>query len=577
MIQQPCFRRTARFGAVLYAAAAVSCTTPSSPQKVAAPLDLILRNGTVYDGRGGPPRQVDVGITGDKIVAIGNLAERPAKEIVDVHGMAVAPGFINMLSWSVMSLILDPRSESEIRQGVTLQIFGEGMSPGPLNEAMKTEMLKRLPAELKFDIEWNTLGEYLEYLERRGVSTNVASFVGATSVRTYVLGYDDRDPTADELSEMIELVRQAMAEGALGVGSALIYAPGFYAETEELIALARAAAEFKGMYISHMRSEGDRLVESVDELIRIAKESGAPAEIYHLKAAGKENWSKLQTVIERVEAARAEGTRITANMYTYTAGATGLDAAMPPWAQAGGIEAWIERLKAPKTRARIAAEMQARQKSWENLFFAAGPDKMLLVNFRSPELRHLVGRTLAEVAAERGTSAAETAMDLVIEDRGRVGTVYFLMAEDNVRRKVTLPWMSFGSDEASQPEDDKLFKSGRPHPRAFGNFARLLGRYTRDEKLITLPEAIRRLTSMPAEHLGLRFRGALEPGYFADIVVFDPAKIQDHATFEEPRKYATGVAHVFVNGQAVLRDGKHTGASAGRAVRGPGYVAPSSR
>ncbi len=483
--------------------------------------------------------------------------------------MAVAPGFINMLSWANESLIVDPRSQSDIRQGVTLEIMGEGWSKGPLNPAMKVQATER-QGDLKFPIGWTTLGEYLTFLEKRGTATNIASFVGATTVRIHELGEGDVDPTPAQLDRMQGLVRQAMDEGAMGVGSSLIYAPASYAETDELVALTSAAAKCGGMYISHMRSEGDRLEEAVEELIQISRRSAAPAEIYHLKMAGRNNWGKRESVVRKIEAARAEGLRITADMYNYTAGATGLDAAMPTWVQAGGLESWIERLKDPAIRARVAAEMALPASDWENLYFGAGPDKMILVNFKSEALKPLTGKTLAEVAAMRGTTPEETAMDLVVEDGSRVGTVYFLMSEDNVREQIKLPWMSFGSDEASQSAEG-VFLQSSAHPRAYGNFARLLGRYVRDEKLITLQEAVRRLTSLPAGNLGIQGRGELKPGYFADIVVFDPATIMDRATFDQPQEYATGVRDVLVNGVAVLRKGEPTGATPGRAVRGPGW------
>ncbi|RMF55715.1 MAG: D-aminoacylase, partial [Bacteroidetes bacterium] len=489
---------------------------------------------------------------------------------LDVTGLAVAPGFINMLSWATESLLHDGRAQSDIRQGVTLEVFGEGWSMGPLNEAMKAD-LKRGQSDITFDVAWTTLGEYLEHLERRGVSPNVASFVGATTVRIHELGYANRPPTPDELDRMRALVRQAMEEGALGLGSSLIYAPAFYASTDELVALSREAAAYGGMYISHLRSEGNRLLEAVDELITIAREAGLPAEIYHLKAAGRDNWPRLDAVIARVEAARAEGLRITADMYTYTAGATGLDAAMPPWVQEGGFEAWRQRLRDPALRQRLLREMRTPSGDWENLLQAAGPEGTLLVGFRNEALRRYIGRTLAEVAAERGVSPEEAAMDLVVEDSSRVDVVYFLMSEENVRRQIALPWMSFGSDAAALAPEGVFLRSN-PHPRAYGNFARLLGRYVRDEGLIPLEEAIRRLTTLPATNLGLRRRGALRPGYHADLVVFDPATIRDHATYADPHRYATGVVHVFVNGVQVLRDGEHTGATPGRVVRGPGWT-----
>jgi N-acyl-D-amino-acid deacylase len=534
--------------------------------------DVVIRGGTIYDGSGSPPFVGDLAIRGDTIAAIGSLGNARGRVEIDAAGLAVAPGFINMLSWATESLIADGRSQSDIRQGVTLEVFGEGWSMGPLNEAMRREMLER-QGDIKYEIPWTTLGEYLEYLVRRGVSTNVASFVGATTVRIHVLGYENRPPTPEEMERMRQLVRQAMEEGALGVGSSLIYAPAFYASTEELIELCKVAAEYGGMYISHIRSEGNRLLEAIDELIRIAREAKIPAEIYHLKAAGRANWPKLDEAIRRIEAARAQGLRITANMYPYTAGATGLDAAMPPWVQEGGHRAWIERLKNPAIRQRVTREMRTPTDRWENLYLMAGsPENVLLVGFKNEALKPLTGKTLAEVARLRGRSPEDTIIDLVIEDDSRVGAVYFLMSEENVRKQIALPWMSFGSDaESLAPEG--VFLKANPHPRAYGTFAWVLGRYVREEKIIPLEEAIRRMTSLPAENLKLDRRGRLKVGYFADVVVFDPAKVQDHATYERPHQYATGVIHVFVNGVPVLRNGEHTGATPGRVVRGPGYKA----
>jgi len=532
--------------------------------------DVIIRGGAVYDGLGGPPVQADVAIDGDRIAAIGDLSGSVAGREVDATGMAVTPGFINMLSWATTSLIQDGRAMSDVKQGVTLEVMGEGLSMGPLDDKLRALMIAR-QGDFKYEIEWTTLGEYLAYLEARGVSPNVASYVGAATLRIREVGFDDVRATAEQLARMQALVREAMREGAIGVGSSLIYAPASFADTEELIALVGAAAEFGGRYISHIRSEGDRLEESVAELIEISRATGAPAEIYHLKAAGRGNWGKLDAVFELVEKARAEGLAVTADMYTYTAGATGLDAAMPLWVQEGGSDAWFERLKDPAIRTRVAAEMNSADTAWENLFYHAGPEGMLLVEFRNPDLRHLIGKTLAEVAEMRGTTPAETAMDLVVEDGSRVGTVYFLMSEENIRRKLAKPWVSFGSD-AGAPASEGLFLNAGTHPRAYGNFARVLGRYVRDEGVIPLQEAVRKLTSLPAENIGIRERGRLAPGYFADIVVFDPDRIQDHATYEEPHRYATGVEHVFVNGEQVLRDGEHTGAVPGRVVRGPGWV-----
>jgi N-acyl-D-amino-acid deacylase len=532
--------------------------------------DVIIRGGTVYDGSGRAPLRADIAITADSIVQIGgDLAAAQAPLVIDATGLAVAPGFINMLSWATESLIQDGRSQSDIRQGVTLELFGEGSSMGPLNEQMKQQM-KEQQGDIKFDITWTTLGEYLSFLEQKGVSTNVASLIGATTVRVHELGYVDREPTPAELERMRALVRQAMEEGAFGIGSSLIYAPAFYAKTPELIALAQEAARYGGIYTSHMRSEGNSLLPAVDELITIAREAGIHAEIYHLKAAGANNWPKMDTVIARVEAARAQGLRITADMYTYTAGATGLDAAMPPWVQEGGLQEWRRRLQDPDVRARVLREMRAPTNEWESLYLLAGsPERVLLVAFKQDSLKHLTGKSLAEVARMRGKSPEETAVDLVVQDDSRVGTVYFLMSEENVRKQIALPWVSFDSDAGSLAAEGVFLKSN-PHPRAYGNFARLLGKYVREEKVIPLEEAVRRLTSLPAENLKLHRRGALQRGFFADVVIFDPATITDHATFERPHQYATGVRHVFVNGVHVLKDGEHTGALPGRFIRGPG-------
>ena len=527
--------------------------------------DLIIRNGTIYDGSGATPIIGDVAINADTIAAIGKLANARSKQEIEAKNFAVAPGFINMLSWATTTLIEDGRSQSDIRQGVTLEVFGEGWSEGPLNDAMKKEGTEQ-QGDLKFDITWTTLGEYLDQLVQRGISPNIASFVGATTVRIHEIGYANRPPTPEEMERMRGLVRQAMEDGALGVGSSLIYAPAFYAKTDELIELCKVAAEYGGMYISHMRSEGNRLLESVDELITIAREAKIPAEIYHLKAGGRQNWSKMDEVIAKVESARAEGLRITADMYTYTAGSTGLDASMPPWVQEGGYKDWTRRLQDPAIRKRVIKEMTTPTDEWENLFLAAGPENVLLVGFRSDSLKPLTGKSLAEVAKMRNSTPPETAIDLVIQDGSRVEAVYFLMSEENVKKQIALPWLSFCSDGASQAPEGVFLKSST-HPRAYGNFARLLGKYVRDEKVILLEEAIRKLTSLPASNLGIARRGALQAGHYADVVVFDPAKIQDHATFENPQQYATGMIHVFVNGTQVLKDAEHTGATPGRVVR----------
>jgi N-acyl-D-amino-acid deacylase len=532
--------------------------------------DLLIRNGTIYDGRGAAPFAGDVAVEGDSIIGIGDLGAMRGRTEVDASALAVAPGFINMLSWANVSLIQDGCSQSDIRQGVTLEVLGEGWSMGPLNEAMKQEMLDR-QGDLKYDIEWTTFGEYLQFLVRRGISTNIASFVGATTARIYVLGYEDRPPTPDELDRMCGLVRYAMAEGAVGLSSALIYAPACYAAADELVALARVVAECGGLYISHIRNEGGRLLEAIDELIDLVDRTGVAAEIYHLKVSGQSNWHKLDEAIARVEAARARGLHITADMYTYAASSTGLDATMPPWVQEGGHRAWIERLKDPTVRERVKQEMVTPSDAWESTYLAAGSaENILLIGFKSEALKPLIGKTLAQVAAMRGQSPEETAMDLVIEDDSDVGCVFFTMSEENIRRQIALPWVSFGSDGASLAPEGVFLKSST-HPRAYGTFARLLGKYVRQERVIPLAEAIRRLTWLPAQNLKLQRRGALAAGYFADIVVFDSETVQDHATFDHPHQYATGMVHVFVNGTQVIEHGEHTGARPGRAVYGPGW------
>jgi N-acyl-D-amino-acid deacylase len=524
--------------------------------------DLLIRGGVLYDGRGGPSVEGDVAIIGDSIAAVGRLDDWRGEDELDAGGNAVTPGFVNMLSWATESLLEDGRAQSDIRQGVTLEVMGEGFSMGPLTEQMKEEVVAQ--SLLGHPVEWTTLGEYLEHLERRGVSPNVASFVGSATVREHVIGADDRAPNEAELAEMQQLVVDAMREGAVGLAAALIYAPAFYAQTDELIALARAA----GTYITHLRSEGDALLEALEEFLTIVRTAGVRGEIYHLKVSGRANWHKLETLIERVEAERRAGLELTADMYTYTAGATGLDGAMPPWVQAGGFEAWRARLREPDVCARVAAEMQRPTDAWENMFELAGPENIKLLAFKNEVLRPLTGKTLAEVAAERGTQPAETAIDLVIEDGTRVGAAYFTMSEDNLRRELALPWVSFCSD-SDAPTAEGRFLQWSSHPRAYGSFARLLGKYVRDEQVIPLEEAVRRLTSLPAQNLRLERRGLLEPGCFADVVVFDPARIQDHATYDDPHQYATGVGHVAVNGTLVLRNGEHTGALPGRVVRGP--------
>jgi len=533
--------------------------------------DVIIKGGAVYDGTGGEAQRVDLAIKGDRIAGLGDFKDASAKTIVNASGLAVAPGFINMLSWSTESLIQDGRSQSEIRQGVTTEIMGEGESMGPVNDRVRSFMLKQ-QADIKYAIKWNMLTEYLQFLEKRGISCNVASFIGATTIRQCVIGFDDRAPTPQELDQMRELVRKEMEAGALGIGTSLIYPPAFYAKTDELIELCKVAAKYKGKYISHMRSEGNQLLQALDELIRISREANIPAEVYHIKAAGQKNWGKIDNLLSRIESAQKEGLNIRANMYTYTAGGTGLDACFPPWTEDGGYPALFKRLRDPATREKIKAEVKIDSDKWENLYLSAGsPDRIILVGFKSEKLKPLTGKSLAEVAKMPGKDPIDTAMDLVAEDESRIGAVYFMMSEENVKKEIAKPWISFGSDEASQAPEGVFLKSN-PHPRAYGNFARVLGKYVRDEKVITLPEAIRRLSALPATNLGLDHRGFLKEGMFADVVVFDPATIADHATFEKPHQYATGVKHVFVNGVQVIKDGEHTGAKPGRALWGPGKV-----
>ena len=542
-----------------------NCVAQTAPQ---ASFDVLIKGGAVYDGTGGEPRQADIGIRGDRIVAVGNLNNTHAGSVVDASGLAVAPGFINMLSHSEQSLIVDGRSMSELKQGVTTQIFGES-SMGPLTEEMKERRLSQ-QGDLKYDIVWTTLSEYLMYLERRGISQNVASFIGASTVREYAIGLEDKPPTLEQLEKMRQLVRQEMEAGALGVTTALIYPPATFAKTDELIEMCKVAAKYKGKYTAHIRSEADQLSEAVEETIRISREAELPAEIYHLKASGQGNWPKLDGVLAMISDARSKGVKITADMYTYTAGATGLSSCMPPWVYDGGPDAAYKRLQDPDTRKRIADAMRAPSHDWENLYLLAGsPDRILLVGFKSDALKPLTGKTLAEVARLRGKGPTETVMDLVLKDRSRVGTVYFMMDEGNVKQQIRQSWVSFGSDAASMAPEGAFLKSST-HPRAYGNFARLLGKYVRDENVIPLTEAIRRLSGLPATNLELDHRGFLQQGMFADVVIFDPKTIADVATFEKPQQYSIGVKHVFVNGIQVLKDGEHTGARPGRALWGPG-------
>ena len=532
--------------------------------------DIIIRNGMIYDGSGGNPYKGDIAISGDSLVAIGDLKDYKGKSEIDAAGKAVVPGFINMLSWAAIPLLQDGRSQSDIRQGVTMEVMGEGESMGPLNPKMKERML-RGQNDIRFDISWNTLGEFLDHLQKKGVSCNIASFVGAGQVREYVIGEDDRAPTPAELDSMKLLVDQAMQEGAMGISTSLIYPPDFFAKTDELIALSKEASKYHGLYISHMRSEGNKLLESVDELITIAKQADIPAEIFHLKAAGKDNWSKLDRVIKKVEDARRQGLKITADMYTYTAGATGLTAALPPSLQDGGFGKLRQRLQDPVIRKQMVKAMKTSSKDWENLYYAAGsPDQVLLLSFKQDSLKKFSGKTLAAVAKMRGTSPEETALDLIVEDSTRIEVAYFMMSEENVQKQMALPWVSFCSDAGTYTNEGVFLKSST-HPRAYGNFIRVIGKYTRDEKVIPLQQAIYKLTKLPASNLKIQKRGELKAGYYADIVVFDPAAVTDHATYEKPHQYATGVSAVFVNGVQVLKDGQHTGATPGRVVHGPGW------
>ena len=549
----------------------VMLSAPLLAQPRQTDFDVIIKGGAVYDGTGGAAISADVAIKGDHIVAVGNLATSRGRVVVEARGLAVAPGFINMLSWSTESLIVDGRSQSEIRQGVTTQIMGEGESMGPLNDRIKQRMIAE-QTDIKYDIPWTGLAEYLAYLEKRGVSQNVASFIGATTIREHVIGLEDKRATPEQLEQMRELVRREMEAGALGIGSSLIYPPAFFASTEELIELCKVAAKYQGKYTSHLRSEGKKLIEAVEELIRISREAGIPAEIYHLKALGQQNWGKMDEVIAMVEAARREGLKITADMYTYPASGTGLTATLPPWASDGGLEALFKRLQDPSTRQKLADAIRTPTDEWESNYLNAGsPDRILLVGFKSDKLKPLTGKTLAEVAKRRGRDPVETIMDLLLEDRSRIGTIYFLMSEENIKKQFRQSWVSLGSDGDSQAPEGVFLKSN-PHPRAYGTFARFLGKYVRDEKLISLPEAIRRLTGLPATNLGLDHRGFIKEGMFADVVVFDPAIIADRATFDKPHQYAVGVKHVFVNGIQVLKDGEHTNAKPGRALWGPGKV-----
>ncbi len=520
--------------------------------------DVLIKNGTIYDGSGAAPVTADIGINADTIAAIGKL-DAVGKTTIDAKGKAVAPGFINVLSWANVGLIEDGRSQSDLRQGVTLEVMGEGRSMGPLNDEMKAKMLEN-QGDIKYDVEWTTLGEYLQFLEDKGVSTNVASFVGNGTLRQHVIGMENRKATAEEIEQMKALLDGAMREGAVGISSSLLYAPSMYADTEELIELAKVAAKHGGMYISHIRDEGDELLESIDELITIGREAGCPAEIYHLKASGQQNWHKMDSVFAMVEAARAEGLAITADIYTYPASSTGLHVQLPDWVREGGVDAALERLADPALRDKILADIEFRNP----------PESILLVGFRNADLRVHAGKRLNELATEFGKSPAETMIDLMVEDGSRIQVVYFSMSEENIHKKIVQPWVSFCSDAGSYSAEGVFLKQST-HPRAYGSFIRVLGKFSRDEGLFPLEDGIRRLTSLPAQNLKLKKRGLLQTGYFADVVVFDPANVKDNATFEKPHQYAEGIEEVFVNGVQVIKNGEHTGAVPGRFVKGPGF------
>ncbi|MCE5209369.1 MAG: D-aminoacylase [Chloroflexi bacterium] len=532
--------------------------------------DVILRNGMIYDGSGSTPYKGDVAILGQQIAQIGNLGNAHAKTELDVRGLAVAPGFINVMSWAPITSLQDGRSQSDIRQGVTLEVFGESWSEGPLSPLMK-EVYQKEQGDIKFEVTWNTLGEFLDHLAGKGVSTNIASYVGASTLRIYAMGYADRPATPDELELMRKLTAQAMEEGAMGVSTALIYPPGSYAKTDEIIELAKVAAQYNGIYISHMRSEGNTLLEAVDELLDITRKANIWSEIYHLKAMGKDNWYKMDQVIAKVEAARSEGLHVTADMYSYTAGGTGLGANMPQWVQEGGNDEWVARLKDPEIRQRLRVEMTTPTNEWENMYLMTkGAEGIILVGFDTEELKPYTGKTLAEIAVLRGQDPIDTIMDLVIEDHSGCSALYFTMSEENVEKEMKQPWVCIGSDASSQAPEGVFLKSST-HPRAYGCFARYLGHYVRDRGLMPLEEAIRKITSLPASNLKIQRRGSLKAGYYADVAVFDPTRVKDNATFQEPQQYASGMVHVFVNGTQVLKDGDHTGALPGQVVRGPGY------
>ena len=538
---------------------------------MAADYDVIIRNGSIYDGTGAPPYVADLAITGDRLSAIGHFAAVSADLDIDASGLAVSPGFFNMLSHAHLSLISDGRAMSDVMQGVTFEVLSE-ISLSPLTDST-ADFWSRFSND-EVEMTWRTLGEYLQTVEDNGVSVNFATFVSAATVRMNIIGMDDVDPTPEQLDMMKSQVAEAMEDGALGLTTASIYAPATYAETEELIELAKVAGQYGGIYTAHMRSESNQFIESIDETLRIGREAKLPVKIHHLKAAGRPNWYKMDNAIDKIEALRREGIPVTADMHTYTAGGSGLDASMPTWVQAGGYDKWVERLKDPEIRARVKAEMAVNAQDWENLGYFAGPDGMVFLEFKSKDHMKYLGKTLAEVAAERGQDPRDTIIDLVIEDGSRVVTAYyFLMSEENLKKQIRQPWVMFGSDGTAPAAEGKTLESG-VHPRTYGNIARLLGKYVRDENVIPMEEAIRRLSFLPAQTLGIRERGRLAPGYFADIAIFDPKTINDNSRFDDPHRYASGVQYVLVNGVPVVSKGEHTGATPGRAVHGPGWRQP---
>ncbi len=534
---------------VSLASLCVSIAIPAFPQQY----DVIIRSGNVYNGLGTKPVVTDIGIKKDTIAFIGDLSNSKALKEIDAKGLEVAPGFINMLSWSETHLLKDGRQMSDIKQGVTLEVLGEGLSAGPRKPRAK-------------DKRWLTLGQFFTYLENKGVSTNFASFVGATTVRLYVLDQVDRKPNTQELTQMKNLVGQAMREGAMGLGSSLIYAPATFAATEELVELSKVASSYGGMYITHMRSESDFIYQGLNETFRIAKEANIPAEIFHLKINHERNWKKIDTVLNKIDSARKAGLKITADMYPYNASGTSLTARLPAWIQEGGAKEMRKRLVDPVSRKRVLYELKMGIPSKNS-----DPKDVMLLGFKKDSLNKLYrGKRLDEVARLHGKDADETMLDLLVADKTSIPAIFFLMSEENMKRMLKLPYVSICSDAAAYAAEPPDIEDGI-HPRAYGSFAKFLSDYVREQNILTLEDAIRRMTSLPASNLKLKKRGQITTGYFADVVIFDKDKIDDKATYEQPHQYAEGMIHVFVNGVQVLKDGNHTGARPGRALRGPGF------